>query len=499
MSLNPKWVPMKWPCGPLEIARLNQFNSGDEELKKAAETWAQPSSLQWLKGTPINCLVVDWALGTVEDESQQKALKPLIQAGRELGLSFVGRISVQENLAAAVTAGRAAGLEAVMLKAPANHPLDLPVILQLPNDGVQWDLTTPIFATAGNVWPGSTLKATDENMDGDPPVAGPTGNPWVDSNGWLSLLAREMAPKKVLWLEIDLPDAADLLPADKYCLAVADSQVYGSRWIVSLDNGMRLALLKKDSSAMKTWTRICDTISFFESHAEWQTYDPMAVLAIVSDFSGQNEYTNTELLNLLNRRQIQFLVMNRTHGLSSTNSGLKGILWLDEEVPNVEQLNPLLAFVRQGGMVIAAKYWGPKDVMPAHENWLFGYNIYNVGKGKIVVADGGFPDPYQLARDVHLLVSRKNDFVRVYNPGVTKYYSSIDSQRRKQIVQLLNYSADVATYMTLWVDTKAQSAKLWSPEPLTSLSMKNTPANEGTNFDLPPLPVNCAVEIDRRT
>jgi len=315
-----------------------------------------------------------------------------------------------------------------------------------------------------------------------------------------------MAPGKVLWLSIDPRDSADMLTVEKYCLAIADSQVYGSRWIISLDNGMRKGLLKKDPSAMNAWTQICDTLSFFENRREWQTYEPMAVLAVVSNFSGANTYSNTELLNLLNRRQVQFLVMNRTEASSPPDARVKGILWLDEEAPDAEQQNQVLTFVREGGIVIAPKYWGPKGVTPYNEKWLFGYNIYNVGNGKFVVAEEDFPDPYQLDRDINLLVSRKNDFVRIYNPGVTKYYSSIDSESNNQVVHILNYSVDPATYVTLWVDTKVQSAQLCRPKPLTSPpikplvsdSIEDAPASEGTNFDLPPLNVNCAVEIKKR-
>jgi len=498
MTLNPKWIPIKWPCGPLESARLNEFNSGDVELKEMVEAWTQPSALQLLKGTPVNCVVVDWASGTVADAQQQQALKPLIHAGRQLGLSFVGTVSATENLAAIVTAGREAGLEAVILKRSGNQALDLPFIAQFPNDHIDWNVTTAIFSATGNIWPKANLKTMDEGSDGDTASAGPTGSPWVDSNGWLSLLARQMVPEKVLWLDIDPPDSRNILPAEEYCLAIADSRVYGgSRWMISLDSKMRAALMKRDPPAVAAWTRICETLSFFESHAEWEAYEPMGILAVVSDFRGQNAYTSGEVLNLLNRRQFQFSIMDRTRALPSPNEWLKGILWMDEEAPNSEQQNQLLAFVQQGGLLIAAKYWGPSGVVPSKEDWLFGYDTYDVSKGRIVVAEEGFSDPYKIARDAHLLVSRRNDFVRIYNPGTTKYFSSIDPARLKQVVQVLNYSTEVANYVTLWVDTRARSARLWGPKPETSLPMRDLPANEGTSFDLPPLPVNCAVEIER--
>jgi hypothetical protein len=492
MSLN-----AKWPCGPLEVARLNRFNIGDVELRTAVGAWTHPSALQLLKGSPINCLIVDWASGTPEDATQQLALRPLIQAGRRLGLSFVGNISVTENLESVVVAAHRAGLEAVLVRGFQGRALALPTILQFPSDGISWDITTPIFSALGCTWPQANVPALDENMDGDTASAGPTANPWADSNGWLTLLARNMASGKALWLEIDPPDSAEMLRAEDYRLAIADSRVYGSRWVVSLENQMRIALLKKDQTAMKSWKRICETLSFFESHAEWNAYEPMGVLGVVSDFKGRDRYTSQQLLNLLDRRQVPFVVVDRTRPLPTPDVWQKGIFWVDDEPPDSGQKKLLLAFAQQGGVVIAASYWGPPGLSSFKEDWLYGYSIYNVAKGRFVVADGGFPDPYQLSRDAHLLVSRKNDFVRLYNPGTTKYYSSIDSGRKTQVIQMLNYSTEAASYVTLWVDMKAGSARLWSPETRSSPAMEVVSAYEGSGFDLPSFPVNCAVEIER--
>jgi hypothetical protein len=493
MSLNTKWVPMKWPCGPLEIARLSKSNSGNSELKATVEAWIEPSTLQLLSGTPVNCLVVDWASGGAEDAAQQLALKPLIDAGRKLGLSFVGKISAKDHIGAIVAAGRAAGLEAVILQGTESSNLDLPVIAQFANDGVEWSAATHIFSTTGNAWPGVNLPTMAQNTA----LAGPTGNPWVDSNGWFSRLARQMTSGKTLWLDIDPPDAAKALPAEAYCLAVADSQAYGSRWIVSLDTTMRAAMLKKDQSAMDAWTRICETLSFFASHPEWESYQPMGVLAVVSDFKGQNAFMSGEVLNLLNRRQVQFLIMERELMSLPSGEGLKGILWMDDDAPSAAQREQLLAFVEQGGMFIAPKYWGPPGVTPTKEDWLFDYDIYPLQKGRIVVASKGFPDQYQLANDAHLMVSRRNDFARLYNPATTNCYTCVDPSHTKQVVQVLNYSHIAASYVTLWVSAKARSAKLWGPKAQTSLSVESVPENEGTSFDLPPLSVNCAVEIER--
>ena len=116
MNLDTKWVPMKWPCGPLEIARRKRSRSFNADLKDMLEAWEQPSTLELLKGTPVNCLVVDWANGSPEDSAQQQGLEPLLEAGRRLGVSFVGKVALKEGTAAAVASARAAGLSAVMLR-----------------------------------------------------------------------------------------------------------------------------------------------------------------------------------------------------------------------------------------------------------------------------------------------------------------------------------------------------------------------------------------------
>jgi hypothetical protein len=191
MSLDAKWVPMKWPCGPLGGTQSDKSSGTNADLRETLAGWGRPAALELLKGSPINCLVVDWASGAAEDSAQQQALKPLIEAGRQIGLSFVGKVAAKDHQEAVVAAGAAAGLSAVILENPHESSLSLPVIRQFPRDKVEWEATTPIFSSTENVWPGVNL----ETMRGDTAMAGPTGVPWVNSNGWFSLLI----PKPIAW------------------------------------------------------------------------------------------------------------------------------------------------------------------------------------------------------------------------------------------------------------------------------------------------------------
>ena len=106
-----------------------------------------------------------------------------------------------------------------------------------------------------------------DTMKGDTATAGPTGVPWVNSNAWFSLLAPLMAPGKTIWLDFDPPEESTVAHPANYPLAVSDSQVYGSRWVISLDDNLRGALLKGVPQAAATWAKTCETLAFFETHA----------------------------------------------------------------------------------------------------------------------------------------------------------------------------------------------------------------------------------------
>jgi hypothetical protein len=338
-----------------------------------------------------------------------------------------------------------------------------------------------------------------ETLDEDNARAGATANPWVDSNAWFSMLAGALEPGKTLWLDFDPPDSSSLSHPANYGLAVADSRAYGSRWVISLDDRLRAALTKGDPRAKSVWEKLCEAPAFFESHTEWQAFQSEGTLAVFSDFRGDNAYFSGEVLNLLNRRQVQLQIVERSRPLPVPDQELKAILWLDKDAPSAEQFAQFLAFVRQGGLLIAAAYWGPPDVKPAKGEASLHYDLYNVGTGQIAVAEEGFQAPDQVAVDAHLLLSRRNDIVRLYNRSTVNCHSSIDAAHKRRLVQVLNYSVKPADSVTLWVNDEVKSARLWQPGTNEAVTVQGVAASPGMEFRLPPLSLYCALEFDGAT
>ncbi|HZO99325.1 MAG TPA: hypothetical protein VFD30_03430 [Terriglobia bacterium] len=494
MNLDLDSVPMKWPCGPLEIHLQSKAQPLKPQTKETLETWAKPQALEILKESPVKCLIVPWAAGETQDLEHQQVLRSLVDAGRKLGIEFVGSITGKADRARAVAAARQAGLAAVLSDEPSSPPAELPVLVMMPRSKVDWSFPGPGLDCTENTWPGVALETTKE---GEQVIAGPTGVPWVNSNGWFALLGRALTQGKILWLDYDPPVSSDLAHPANYILAVADARAYGAQWVISLDAKIRAALLKRNPETMCRWEDIAAAEAFFQAHKAWSLFAPHGVLAVVSDFRGDHAFLSGEVLNLLSRRYVQFRIFDKARAGSIPFEGLKAILWLDPDAPGAALQSKLLAFVRQGGILITSGFGAISEGQLVQDEFSDRYEMRRLGKGRLAKAKKAFDDPYQMAVDTHLILSRRNDLVRVFNTGMTNCYCSSDPKRGTGLVQVLNYSSNPAEFVSVWVRTHCASARLWTLETKTPAVAKGTPAAGGMEFHLPRLSTYAAIEFDR--
>src|SRR5450759_1649933 len=121
------------------------------------------------------------------------------------------------------------------------------VVAQAQRDGLQIaDAASPpagVVVIEGE-WPGVKMSPSGAV---DQVSAGPTGNPWVDSNGWKIRLAAELNPEAVVW--IDAAPKEPRLFTESYLVGIADSAAYGGRWIVSLDTQLAAGIAGQERKA----------------------------------------------------------------------------------------------------------------------------------------------------------------------------------------------------------------------------------------------------------
>jgi hypothetical protein len=461
---------MRWTSGPLEIARRGKAEGFSPQIKATLERFHEPASLDILKNSPIDCLLLSWAAGLPEDAVQQKSAAPLVAAARQRNLSVVGWVEDKADPQAAIAAARSAGLAAVAIP-NFKGQTDFPVIPWGDRAKTPWDAPGSILAVSGNVWPGVA-------MPGNGSSAGPTGAPWVDSNGWFVQMARARVSKP-LWMMFDPPAKGRIFAAADYETAVCDAEITGGRWAISLDESVRAGLIEDNPAARGILDRVGATIRFFDQHPDWRTFRSLGVLGVISDFTGENFDMSGEILNLAARRNLQYRVIWKSQALAQPFTGLKALMYADKEAPEAALRKKMMAFAEQGGLVIAGPKWGPEGT-PADPGFDTQFAVRTFGKGRLAVAKDELVDAFQVATDAQFLVSHSNDLVKVYNAasvGCTLVMGSPDGKR--ELVHVLAFASGWSSgARTVWVHKKYRGASLWSIGAAQPMRIEPVPADE---------------------
>jgi hypothetical protein len=151
------------------------------------------------------------------------------------------------------------------------------------------------------------------NGDAD---AGPTGEPWIDANGFAIQAVRALSPGKPVWVASQPPDKRVLNPND-FRLAVCDAAAYGAKWLPSPD--------------LTAWPQIVAAQRLFYEYTAWQEYRTVAHLAVVSDFAAAHRDLAVETLNLLTRLYVPFEVVPKSLAAASVLSRFEVVLSIDDQ------------------------------------------------------------------------------------------------------------------------------------------------------------------------
>ena len=434
VSSQSRWVPLSWPS-----------------------VWKDPKSLDWITGTPINCLVVD--AGWPESD-------PLLQEARRRDLAIVDWSKTESSGIAAAEAAK-----------------------------IPWNGAHPIAAITDAVWPGIRMSSTARRDAAD---AGPTGAPWIDANGWLVQLAHARAPEKTVWL-VSKPQTnrQNIVSENAYQLAVADAAAGGARWLVSLDDRLAGDLAARNEAAITRWRKLVAALRFFEERRAWTGGPSRAVVAVISTFSGGNEFLATEVLNLAARRNLLHSVLLTGQAASTDFKPLKAILCLDTEAPPETLRRKLEAFVRAGGVLIAPAWAGKLSAggKPL-DSPVAGYDLRQVGVGRVAVPNAPWEDPYLVAADAHVLVSHREDPVMLFNGGSLIAWYSAAPGGRGELVQLVRYTAQTQGQpVSLRLRRGYSSVNLATLESPAGVETPQTKAPAGVELALPPFGVFAALEL----
>jgi hypothetical protein len=485
------WVPARWDGGPLEVARRAKDKAVAENTstREAIARWYDPATLDLLEGTPINCLLVTFSAEAEPSVvmQQHRLVKDYARLARERGITVVGIVYPGVDPQAVVAAVDEARLEGLVLDGEfpvgSRFAENLEAALRSRNSVA---VVIPIAQDAASA---RAAKASLLAVEGVRPNArdladmgvraGPSAEPWIESNIWLVRSFRLGTAWRPIWIS-QRPDSS--LQGD-YARCVADSAVAGGRWIVALDDDLRARLFRKEANALVSWRSLGNYLKFSEDHAEWRSFAPYGNLGIILDSASRNPEYSNEYLNLVARRQVPYRVIDRSQLSSASLASFQAVLAADLAPPSEPERKMLQVFAEEGGLVVAGPSWGdpPRDDV---------YAEVPLGKGRVVVYKEDPPDPETVARDMLDLLEPEVMGLTAFNvPSVLTYASTSDSGKRA-LIQFLNYATSpFNSRITVRFNGSFKRAHLYTPEDAPFELEAKAVANGRTEVAIPKLAV----------
>jgi hypothetical protein len=458
------WVPVRWPGGPLEIERRARDGSLPDSpaLRETIRQWYDLATLDLLRDTPVNCLLVTWSAGAAPDveRAQQQLVAAYARAARARGIAVLGVVHGPAETSAFLQPAIDAGLDGLVLegafpdaaqvaadarRAPRSAPGAFVVVT--PSVLAQASTSAEIAAITDALAPG--LQELSEEAE-----ASPSAEPWIDSNLWLVQSAGATRGSGPIWLMQALPAQA---APHEYLRAIADAAAAGGRWVVALGDDLRHGLRSKQADAAGTWRQVSEFLRFQQDHAEWFRYPPLATAAFVQDSAGADRDTSATNLRLTVRARVPVRVVERARLDAAALAGVRAVHAIDVAEPTALERKVLAGFAEGGGVLLAGPSWHDAPV-PAGQDVL----VVPSGKGRLAVAREGL-DPSELARSLVDLLGRDALGVRLFRASAVLGHASVSDTGREALVHLVNYASYPAESMLVRVNGDFQNVRLYTP------------------------------------
>jgi hypothetical protein len=355
---------------------------------------------------------------------------------------------------------------------------------------VDADVVPPGVTLAKGEWPGVKMARGGGGGGGS---AGPTGVPWVDSNGWLVRLESALHPETNVW--VDALPAANMRPmASSYLIALADSASHGGRWVISLDSQLAANIASKQAQALDTWKKLTAASAFFAAHKDWPGYHAIGTVGMVSDFTGGNEFFSREMLNLMARAGQHYRILLKDRLTDSSFASLRAVIYTDAEPPAPALRKQILAFVQSGGMLITGPKWGDAPGTPMKGDEQPRYSWRSLGKGRIAWAAAEPDDPYLWANESAILVSHRYDLIRFWNGGATGSYCALSPDRKQAVAHLMFFANRGPDSASVRIAGRYRSAKASTVEGPVKVEMESQ--KDAVEIRLPQVSQYVALELE---
>jgi hypothetical protein len=281
----------------------------------------------------------------------------------------------------------------------------------------------------------------------------------------------------MVWLTYTPPGGNEIVPLDSFVRPIAEAEAFGGRWVIAVDSFFAGQLDKRDEKALAQWKRMTAAMRFFETRREWRDWEPLAPLAVVSTFAGDDKLLSEEFLNLAPRRHLAYRALTVQDVAKASFEKQKAVLYLETTPPQPEVRAKLLEFAQAGGLLIVPQ--GTVDAPP--EERKAEHTLRRVGKGRVAMPLRKWEDPFTLVDQVHVLVSHREDPVQVWNDSDMDTFHVANPAEDRAVVHLIPYASGPSLPITLGLKKAYRRARVLT----LSAEMAVRPARGPLGFEIP--------------
>lgn len=427
-------------------------------LLPAAETctparWrdAAPESLELLRGSPVNCLLVEepaWS-------------KDLLEAARRMGLLALAVVRNGETQAAA----RALEAGAAGIAAEGSRSESLAAWVRergktlveiVPRSGLNIAPDAGVLATYEGLWAGVRIEK-------DETKAQPTGGPWIETNsGFLKFLRAAAPPGAAVWIAHPAPSEPQ--PASRYVQAIADAAVCGAKWVLDFDPEFWRRLRAGEPKGKRDWARVMAALQFFDEHEPARWKDAAALAVVLDQDSGG--LVSGGIIDMITAKHIPLRAVPPAH-LPALSGEVRTLLTIEPGRLSPGQREAARAVARRGATLVN----GPA-----------GWKLEPPPPGRFTYSDEQVKQLDQIWREVNSIIGRRNYGVRVFGaPGMLSTLKESPDGRHLAVV-LINYTDYPVENITLHFTGRMQRARLLNGRGERMLETYET--DDGTGADL---------------
>ncbi len=438
------WVPMRW-------------------------TSADPKSLELVKGTAINCLLLERAQWSPQ----------FVKAAADNGIMTLGVIHPDVDTVDAALNAKLNGIvlegdfDAAVAQRLRSRLADSRIsVVEMPaRSRMRLDAGSPVIGTWQGVWPGIQVDA------GGATKSAPSGAPWINTNMGFIRFVRAVTNATV-WMG-NRPPEKSVIKAERYLQAICDATVVGGRWVIALDEDLGKRLYAGEASALQDWKRITQQVGYFEAHPQWRNLQPAGQLALVQDV-GSGGLLSGGILDMIAVKHTPVRPVPSRKLSGTVMDGSKMAVNVDPGSLTDDQKDVLKRFTRSGGTLLTA---------PA------GWKFPAPKTGQITLADEDVKVLDEIWKELNTMTGRRNLGARLFNVSSMLSHLVQTPDGKKTVLQLVNYSDFPADAVTVHMLGKFQSAKLYFPDgPVKTVPVYES--EEGTGIDIEKIGVSATLVLE---